>query len=292
MTVTLAVADLQATVAVDGFLQVASLRHRGDELLVRADELPAAYAVHGRSAGITLLHPWANRLSRDRFQAQLMEARLDAEPGLARDPNGLPIHGLAAQPGEWSLTGGEARATARLERPATAGFPFPHAVDVAFGLEPTRLVVETTLVATTAEPVPLLHGWHPYLRLQSAPRARWRLALPPRLHQRLDERGLPTGDVLYEPAEAELLGRRTFDHAYSGLAGGTVLALAGGGRVVRVVLSRGYPRAQVFAPGDADVVSLEPMCAPIDAYVSGDGIILVTEDEPITTRFVVEVAGG
>lgn len=291
MSVELRAGGLVATIEADAFLRVGSLQHNGDELLMSADELPERYVVHGRSAGITLMHPWANRLSRDRFQAQLFEARVDTEPGLRRDAGGLPIHGLAAEPGAWELHGPEdTLALARLERDASPGFPFPHIVEVRFELEPSRLVVETTLRATTDEPVPLLLGWHPYMSLHGIARSRFQLALPPRLHHALDDRMLPTGDVLYEPAEVAPLGTRTFDDHYSGLAGGTVMALAGGGRVVRLVLSRGFPHAQVFAPPDADVVAFEPMCAPIDALVTGNGIILVNREEPTVVRFAFEVA--
>ena len=40
---------------------VASLRHRGEELLAQRDGL-AAYAREGTTMGVPFLHPWANRL--------------------------------------------------------------------------------------------------------------------------------------------------------------------------------------------------------------------------------------
>jgi aldose 1-epimerase len=46
----------------------ASLRHRGEELLRRVEDLAAA-AAKGSSAEIPLLHPWANRLASPRYRA-------------------------------------------------------------------------------------------------------------------------------------------------------------------------------------------------------------------------------
>ena len=66
----------------------ASLRHRGVELLRRVDDLDAA-AAKGSTAGIPLLHPWANRLGGPIYRAAGKEVVLDpASPFLHRDENG------------------------------------------------------------------------------------------------------------------------------------------------------------------------------------------------------------
>ena len=58
----LAAGDLEATLLPQQGMLVASLRHRGVELLRRIENLEKA-AASGSSAGIPLLHPWANRLA-------------------------------------------------------------------------------------------------------------------------------------------------------------------------------------------------------------------------------------
>ena len=50
-----------------------------------------------------------------------------------------------------------------------------------------------------------------------------------------------------------------------------MFALEGGGRRIEVEFEAGYPVAQVYAPPGEDYVCFEPMTAPIDALVSGDG---------------------
>src|SRR5215831_19258585 len=76
----------------------ASLRHQNVELLRRIEDLGAA-AAKGSTAGIPLLHPWANRLAGTRYRAAGREVKLDpASPLLHLDEHGLPMHGVP-----WSL---------------------------------------------------------------------------------------------------------------------------------------------------------------------------------------------
>ncbi len=53
------------------------------------------------------------------------------------------------------------------------------------------------------------------------------------------------------------------------MAQGAVFALAGGDRRIEVVFDRGFPAAQIFAPGTEDVVAIEPMAAPTNALRAG-----------------------
>ena len=72
----------------------ASLRHRGVEMLRRVEDLDAA-AANGSTAGIPLLHPWANRLAATRYRAAGREVNLDpSSPLLHLDASGLPMHGV------------------------------------------------------------------------------------------------------------------------------------------------------------------------------------------------------
>jgi galactose mutarotase-like enzyme len=206
-----------------------SLRHCGAELLVEPEALPEDFRVHRRRAGMTLMHPWANRLGTDRFpvaDADVVVARGD--PAVTRDAAGLPIHGLAPA-GAWSVVSdGPAAAVAVRRFPALSAFPFAHEVAVRVDVRPgARLDVHTSVVATGADPVPVAFGWHPYLRLPGAPRSASRLTLPRRRHVGLDERGLPSGTVEEQEAERDPVGDRTFDDGFEALDDGAVLAVAG-----------------------------------------------------------------
>jgi galactose mutarotase-like enzyme len=294
-SVTMAAGDVTVAVTAAEFLEVRSLRHGGDELLVGADELPGDAAVHGRAAGITLLHPWANRLGRDAYSASGVRAGLArADGAVARDENGLALHGLAAAAGAWRWEEADAgRAVARLDHAGEAGspFPFPHTLHAVFALRSGRLEITTMLVAVGDVAVPVAFGWHPYLRLPGTPRSGWRLAMPSRRHLTLDGLGLPTGGHRDEPADEHALASRALDDGFDQLADGALFGLRDARRRIRLRLLEGYPVAQVFAPPGIDVVSLEPMTAPVNALISGRGLRTVAPGETFRATFALDVRG-
>jgi aldose 1-epimerase len=275
----------------------ASLRHRGVELLRRVDDLPLA-AAKATTAGIPLLHPWANRLEGLRYRASGREVQLDpSSPLLHLDANGLPIHGVP-----WSLLAWEVvasareRVSARLEwnrEELLAIFPFPHRMELSATLDRDGLTLETTLVAGREGAVPVSFGFHPYFGLPDLPRAGWRLATPAMRRLALDARMLPTGAE--EPWDRfdDLLGARALDDGFRLIRGEDAsFTLSGAGRRIRVDFLSGYAYAQVYAPPGQDLVAIEPMTAPTNALCSGSGLTLVAPGERYRAAFRVRVSGA
>ena len=90
----LALGDIEAMLLPAQGMLCASLTHRGVEVLRHIDDLDAAAATGG-TAGIPLLHPWANRLPGTRYRAAGRDVVLDpSSPLLHLDANGLPMHGV------------------------------------------------------------------------------------------------------------------------------------------------------------------------------------------------------
>jgi aldose 1-epimerase len=237
----------------DGML-VAALRHRGEDVLAeRADSW----------TGSPLLYPWANRLSAERFEVRGRE--VDAS-GARRDGNGVLLHGLPSARRGWVVEHADCgRVRARL-RWEDAAFPFPHEVVVEHRLTPGRLATVTEVRGET----PVAFGWHPFMRLPGVPREEWRVTLGSRRRTPLDDRLLPAGpSEEWAPPPFELGGGH-FDEALTQIE--APFALEGGGRRVEVEFLEGAPHAQFFAPLDEPVACFEPMAAPVDALVSGDGI--------------------
>lgn len=290
----LSAGELEAVFVPEAGMIGASLRHRGEELLGQRAGL-RAYAEQGKTMGIPLLHPWANRLSGDDYRAGAEAVKLPADgPGLRRDGQGLPIHGLLAASPDWVVTSAEpTRLAAVLDfaaRPERlALFPFPHTIAVTVSLDPGALRVETRIEATGVVAVPIAFGWHPYLQLPGVARADWALELPARRHLLTDERGIPDRRSEAVPARTGPLGGESFDDGYDELAE-PLMALQGGGRRLGVRLIAGYPITQVFAPPGLDLVALEPMTAPTDALRSGRGLMTVAPGEAFTATFAIEVA--
>jgi galactose mutarotase-like enzyme len=292
--------DLRVAFAPAAGMVAYSLTHRGDELLGLRGGL-TAYRERGSSFGIPLLHPWANRLAGLSYAVGGRSVELDGHAPVHLDANGLPIHGLVAASPYWRETGrtpgnGSAAIGARLDYAAhddlMSAFPFPHELHVEAELKDGTLRVGTILLPTGDVAVPVAFGWHPYLRLPGVPRTEWRVELPVRRRALLDELGLPTGESEPVAIEPGPLGERTYDDHYVQLEHPVTFALEGGGRRIEVEFGDGYSCAQVYAPlgtGDEPYVCFEPMTAPVNALISGDGLRSVPPGGSFRADFTVRV---
>jgi aldose 1-epimerase len=250
-----------------------SLTDSGTELLGQRRGLDA-YVANGKTMGIPILYPWANRLGANTYTAEGTTVTLSAgEHGVRADPNGLPIHGVLAAYPNWRVTHqSDGELTAEVDfgdEELLASFPFPHRLAVTVTLFERTLRVRSSVTPTSEHPVPLCFGFHPYLQLPGVPRRQWIIETPPMRHLTLDERGLPTGETAPQDAITEPLGDKAFDDGYDEVADGAVFAVSGGGRRIEVHFEQGYPAAQIFAPSGEDVVCFEPMAAPTDALRRG-----------------------
>ena len=219
---------------------------------------------------------------------------------MSRDPNGLPIHGLlAANPG-WDVkeqgaddAGAYLRATFQFgqDQRLIGAFPFPHEVELAVSLSENLLTYRTTIRANGSDAVPVSFGYHPYFALPGVARADWEVQLPVSSHLVVDEQTIPTGArekaTGVDPGK---LGERTFDDGYDQIDAGARFSVAGGGRRIEVVFEQGYPVAVVYAPADDEVICYEPMTAPTNALVSGDGLRWVAPGEDFEARFAVAIS--
>jgi aldose 1-epimerase len=284
--------DLQARfLPAFGMLGV-SLRYRGAELLRRIEDLDAA-AAKGSTAGIPLLHPWANRLAGPSYRVAGRAVELDpTSPLLHLDGNGLPMHGVPWARLAWQVTAATASSLeARLDwrGELLSIFPFPHRLELAIDARERALRVVTRLVAAPDGPVPVSFGFHPYLGLPGAPRPDWRASLPEMRQLLLDARGIPTGEDRAFRATDVILDDVDLDAGFAVLDECAAFSLAGAGRRVTLQLLSGYRYAQVFAPRDRDFVAFEPMTAPTAALCSGRGLRLVEPGGEFRASFEVRV---
>jgi aldose 1-epimerase len=285
--------DVEAVLLPGHGMIVASLRERGQELLRRVEDLDTM-AVTGRAAGIPLLHPWANRLAGFRYRIAGREVALDpSSPLLHLDDSGLPIHGVPWSRLAWEVT--DARAdglAARLEwarHERLTIFPFRHRLEMAATLRPDGLTLETALVAGPDASVPVSFGFHPYVGLPGLPRSQWRLGLPPMRRLALDRRQIPTGaEEPFGGMDAEL-GGLDLDDEFALQQGTASFSLEGAGRRITVECLEGYRYVQVFAPKGKDYVALEPMTAPTNALMTGNGLQLVKPGGRFRAAFRVRV---
>ncbi|MDT5264202.1 MAG: aldose 1-epimerase [Mycobacterium sp.] len=271
-----------------------SLADGDDEFLGQRRGLNA-YVTSGKTMGIPILYPWANRLSASKYGINGAVVTLTPGTGGVRtDEHGVPIHGvLAAYPG-WLVTArSDNSLTAVLDyggKPRLlASFPFPHVLTQDITLADRTLTIETTVMPTTAASVPLCFGYHPYFTIPGVPREDWQITRPDMRHLPVDNWGIPTGEHEDWDGATESLKSVVYDDGFDNVRDGSVFALTGGDRRIEVKFEKGYPAAQLFAPPTDALVAIEPMAAPTDALRRGNYRFAVA-GKPETVRFSIKVS--
>jgi galactose mutarotase-like enzyme len=292
-------AALQATFLPGAGMLCCSLRHRGEELLAQNAGV-AAYARDGKTMGIPLLYPWANRLAAFEYTVDGRTIAVPHDPSrVALDDNGLPIHGVIAARLEWEVadaTGVEvhslaARASWSDARPDLFEvFPFRHDLEYEARLHEGRLEIELGVHACGSDAVPVAFGFHPYLVPSGSDRAGWLVELPAMRRLELDAEQIPCAPADAEPARSFELAARAFDDGFDSVLAPARFAVTAGGRRVGLELLEGYPCAQVFAPPGARFICFEPMTAPANALRSGAGLRLLRPGERHRSSFAVSVS--
>jgi aldose 1-epimerase len=275
-----------------------SLRHRGEELLAQNDGV-GAYAEQGKTMGIPLLYPWANRLAAFDYNVAGRKVLLPHDPArIALDDNGLPIHGVIGGRQAWELSDpprpDTQSLTARLSwseaKPELFEvFPFRHDLVYEARLKDGALEIEVTVHACGDDVVPLAFGFHPYLSPPGVPREQWLIELPPERHLALDPSQIPVGPDQSLPPQRFALGVREFDDGFDSVAEPARFAVTTSDRRIELEFRQGYPCAQVYAPLSGSFICFEPMTAPANALRSGEGLRLLHPGERYSAGFSLRV---
>ncbi|MGK2932521.1 MAG: CHAD domain-containing protein [Solirubrobacterales bacterium] len=292
---------LSATFVPEAGMIGVSLRHEGEELLGQRRGL-GSYVESGKTMGLPILYPWANRLSQDSYAYRGRPVRIEpGAPGVRRDVNGLAIHGTLAASPLWVVedaSAGDRQEDATLKASLDFGafpgllasFPFPHRLELEMKIEDTALTVTATVTNTGDAAVPLAFGFHPYLSLPGSNRSSWQIRLPARHALEFDGRGIPVAGTTALDAGTEVLGDRSWDDGFTGIDPGSEFWVADDRRRITVRFDEGYGAAQVFAPAGEDVICFEPMKAPTDALVSGRDLTAVGPGASDVSRFTITAA--
>lgn len=294
VTITSPDGETEAEFVPEANMVCCSLRHGGDELLDPSHGLEA-YALSGKTMGIPLLHPWANRLSSRRYTAAGATVVLPEPDGrYGLDPNGLPIHG--ALPGElrWTVSAGSPadRIVGRLDWRSSELlelFPFEHELEMAATLGIGELTIEVTLRATGADAVPVSFGFHPYLTIPRCARTDWRVTLGASERLVADERMIPTGEREPLARRQFVLSDQSWDDGLDGLDERARFIVASERLTLTMTFEAGFRFAQVYAPPGHNYICFEPMTAPTDALNSGRGLTVVAPGDQYRARFALQL---
>ncbi len=291
-------AALEATFVPELGMIGSSLRHEGEELFHQGGGLEA-YGRRGSTFALPLLHPWANRLSRWDFQLGERRVELDPNAPISHrdDATGTAIHGLLAASPHWTVTDADrGMLAAELDFGAVPeymhAFPLPHRLRYAAAVEGASLRVALAVTATGDVPVPISFGFHPYLTLPGSDRRGWEVQIPVAARSVVDERMIPTGETIpVAPGELDgPLAERTFDTGFPRLHGDEpAFSLADDRRRLTLTHRAGYPVTQVYAPDGSQFICYEPMTAPVDALITGEGLRWIEPGEEFEAVFTIAV---
>jgi len=292
---------LEATFVPGAGMLCCSLRYKGEELLAQNDGVDA-YARRGKTMGMPLLYPWANRLAAFDYSVASKAVQVPHDPTrLALDDNGLPIHGVIGGRLGWELMDTPSPVTQSLEARLRWSeeepelfevFPFEHDLLYEARFTDGRLEVEVTVHASGEDVVPVAFGFHPYL-VPGGPREDWQIELPPMRHLALDPNQIPIGPDEHPVAPQHFeLGEREFDDGFDSVTEPARFAVTAGERRIELELTDGYPCAQVYAPLSGHFICFEPMTAPANALRSGDGLRILAPGERYRAGFALGVLAG
>jgi aldose 1-epimerase len=296
VTVSSADGETMAEFVPEANMVCCSLRYRAVEWLELRRGVEA-YTEQGKTMGIPLLYPWANRLERPGYAVAGKVVSLPRADRRLRFDGDMPIHGVMPAFLRWELQDAPDRSTLSARLSWTSPellelFPFIHEVELQATVSDGQLTIETTVHATGSDEVPVAFGYHPYLRIPGTSRSTWNMKLAAFRRLVLDERMIPTGERRPAGPRSVQVGESSWDDAFDGLSVPALFEVAAGDTAVGVEFLRGYAYAQVFAPAGSDFVSFEPMTAPANALNSGDGLHLIAPGEDYRAAFRIRVSDG
>ena len=257
------------------------------------------YSVDEMAAGGRGQHliPWPNRVAGGKysFAGEQLQLAL-SEPG-----RGNASHGLVRW-ANWTATANDGdRVVMELALHPQPGYPFTLGLAVEYRLAADGLTVETTATNLGDRPCPFGAGAHPYLTVGTEPVDGATLVVPAATRLVTDDRGIPTGVVPVEGTAFDFrtpgpIGDLVLDTAYTDLTGGE--AVLSGSRQARLWWDDSYRWLMVFtgdtlAPGRRRrSVAIEPMtCAP-NAFVTGEGLIVLEPEESWTGTWGMRAGPG
>ena len=240
-----------------------------------------------------LLMPWPNRIRDGRYSFEGQENQL----ALSEPHTHNAIHGLARW-ATWHVvehTGSRIELGLRLM--AQKGYPWTIELGVIYELGEDGLIVTQRETNVSGANSPFASGAHPYLTLDTGGTVdAWTLDSPAATRVLSDERLLPTGTEPVEGTSYDFRGGASLDAVAmdtcfadlerdaDGIATVTLSAtIEGERRFAQMWQDAQHPWLMVYTADDRTpartAIAIEPMTAAVDAFNSGEGLIVLAPGE-------------
>jgi aldose 1-epimerase len=243
-----------------------------------------------------LLLPWPNRIRDGRYRFGGRDLQLP----LSEPTRGHASHGLVRW-ASWSVREHAADAvTLGYRLMSQPGYPWTLDLTASYGVSETGLDVTVTATNLADAPAPFAAGAHPYLLPGPGPLDSWRLDLRAAAALTVDERLIPNGSVQVTDTGGDFRGGRPIDGAELDTAYGDLdrdpdgwaeVRVSGDEGTVALRMDRHHKWVQVYVgpPGRRDILAVEPMTAPPNAFATGQDLLVVDPGEAVTVRWGIRV---
>ncbi len=251
--------------------------------------------------GIVLV-PWPNRVDRGVWTLDGKQQQLD----LTEPARNNAIHGLLRTTAYDLVERTETSVTLGATVWPQHGYPFLLETTVTYALvdgpDGHALEVTHTITNRSEARAPAAIGTHPFFTIGDVAPEELVLTLHAATRIEVDDRLIPTGTSpvegeAYDLRAGRLLADLDLDHAFADLTpvDGVVASLrAMDGREVRLVQDEQHHWVQIFTtrefPGTSLAVAIEPMTAPPNALVTGEGLRWIEPGETWTARWGIQAS--
>jgi len=258
------------------------------------DEQEMASAGRGQ-----VLAPWPNRLRGGRYTWDGEEHQVPID----KPAEGNALHGLVRWRA-WRVTDRTADAvTMTLRLHPSPPYPFSLDLTARWALTDDGLAVTHSATNVGDRAAPYALGIHPYVTVGGLV-DQARLTVPAASWLPTDEHSIPTGRAPVEGTEYDfragrVLGPMTVDTAFADLqrgADGAARVVLEGERTVEVWVDEAFGWLQVFSGDTLPQVerrrrglAVEPMTAPPNAFVTGEGVLRLEPGDSTTARWGVRL---
>jgi aldose 1-epimerase len=201
-------------------------------------------------------------------------------------PDGSAIHGLLVKKSFEVIdeVASETSASITMKydyKKDDAGYPFDYSCTVKYQLKKNRmLIVETTVLNTSEQSIPIADGWHPYFTLNGETND-WELFFHAKQMLEFDEKLIPTGKLIPNTKfqKPEKIGDTFLDNCFllNPLNGEPACSLRNpvNGWELLFFAEENYPYLQIYTPPHRKSIAIENLSGAPDCFNNGMGLIIL-----------------
>lgn len=256
------------------------------------DELKSTLTASHKSSKLS---PFVCRIKEGKYHFDNKEFEF-----LNKFPDGSAIHGLLVKKSFEIVDEAASEVSASVTmnydyKKDDAGYPFDYRCIVKYQLKKNRaLMIETTVLNTGKESIPMADGWHPYFTLNGEMN-NWELFFNAKQMLEFDEKLIPTGKLIPNTKfiKPEKICDTFLDNCFllDPLNGEAACSLRNpeNGWELLFFVEEQYPYLQIYTPPHRKSIAIENLSGASDCFNNGMGLIILEPGQSQTFTLVYQI---